>query len=123
MLHTKFGGHQFWKRRFLKGFYHIWAWLPYWSCDPDSANKFWFPLSIEASQNLALIGQAIWEKKRFEIVDDVQTDGRRMLEHGYTISSSMSLWLGLGDLTKGSPKNCDSLSWIKVKVIVGAERP
>ena len=25
---------RFW-RRFLKGFYHIWAWRPSWSCDPD----------------------------------------------------------------------------------------
>ena len=23
----------FWRRRFLKGFYHIWAWRPSWSCD------------------------------------------------------------------------------------------
>ena len=27
--------HRFW-RRFLKGFYHIWAWRPFWSCDLDN---------------------------------------------------------------------------------------
>ena len=26
-------------------FYHIWAWRPSWSCDPDAANKISFPLS------------------------------------------------------------------------------
>ena len=25
--------HRFQRRRFLKGFYHIWAWQPAWSCD------------------------------------------------------------------------------------------
>ena len=25
--------------RFLKGFYHKWAWWPSWSCDPDPLNK------------------------------------------------------------------------------------
>ena len=29
----------FWRRSF-KGFYHIWAWWPYWSCDLDSLNIF-----------------------------------------------------------------------------------
>ena len=29
----------FWRRRFLKGFYHIWAWRPSWSCDQDHLNK------------------------------------------------------------------------------------
>ena len=25
----------FQRRRYLKGFYHIWAWWPSWSCDLD----------------------------------------------------------------------------------------
>ena len=29
--------------KILKGFYHIWAWWPSWSCDPDAANKLLFP--------------------------------------------------------------------------------
>ena len=48
MLHTKFRENRFWRRRFLKGFYHIWAWRPSWSCDPDAANKLSFPLPKEA---------------------------------------------------------------------------
>ena len=27
--------HRFRRRRFLKGFYHIWVWWPSWSCDLD----------------------------------------------------------------------------------------
>ena len=33
----------FWRRRFLKGFSHIWAWRPSWSCDQDHLNKLSFP--------------------------------------------------------------------------------
>ena len=61
---------------------------PSWSCDPDAANKLSFPLPKEAPINLALIGQSVLEKI-IEILDD---DGRTP-EHGYTISSPMSLWL------------------------------
>ena len=47
MLHTKFlwkSVHRFQRRRFLKGFYHIWAWQPSWSCDQACyVNKFSFP--------------------------------------------------------------------------------
>ena len=32
----------FW-RRFRKGFYHIWAWRPYLSCDQNSLYKLWLP--------------------------------------------------------------------------------
>ena len=62
MLHTKFhenlstgSGEEF------KGFYHIWAWRPSWSCDLDHLYKLWFPLPKEA-----LIGQAVSEEKTFE---------------------------------------------------------
>ena len=34
ILHAKFL-FWFWRRRFLKGFYHIWALRPSWSCDLD----------------------------------------------------------------------------------------
>ena len=45
MLHTKFCGNRsrFQRRRFLKGFYHIWPWQPFWSCDQHRVNKFSFP--------------------------------------------------------------------------------
>ena len=38
----------FWRRRFLKGFYHIWAWRPSWSCDQEHLNKLLFPRPKES---------------------------------------------------------------------------
>ena len=65
----------------MKGFYHIWAWRPSWSCNLDHLYKLSFPLPKDALQkNLALIGQAVSEEKTFEIVDGRTTDdddGRR----------------------------------------------
>ena len=46
MLHTKFHQRQpsgSWQRRFLKCFYHIWAWQPSWSCDQHYVDEFSFP--------------------------------------------------------------------------------
>ena len=45
MLHTKFRGNRpvgSGEEDFLKGFYHIWAWRPSWSCDQHHVNKFSF---------------------------------------------------------------------------------
>ena len=82
----------------MKVFYHIWAWRPSWSCDPDAANKISFPLPKEAPHK-------IWPRsaKRFlrrrclSIVDD---DGRRRRtpDLGYTMSSPMSLRLKIFNL-------------------------
>ena len=57
-------------------FDHIWAWRPSWTGDPDAANKLSFPLPKEATENLALIGQAVSEENTFETVDG-RTDGGR----------------------------------------------
>ena len=45
MLHTKFCGD--WpagsgEEDFLKGFYHMWAWRPSWSCDQNHVISFSF---------------------------------------------------------------------------------
>ena len=37
------------KKIFMKGFYHIWAWWPSWSCDLDYLYIHWFPLPTDAS--------------------------------------------------------------------------
>ena len=45
-LHIKLRGNQSTgsgEEGFLKGFYHIWAWPPSWSCDPDAGNKLCSP--------------------------------------------------------------------------------
>ena len=50
----------FWRRRFLKGFYHIWAWRSSWSCDQNSLYKFWLTYHKESS-----IGPMVCEKTIF----------------------------------------------------------
>ena len=83
-----------WFRRFLKG-----------GCSRNLAHvnqmsqTIFVPTTHRGStQNLALIGQAILEKM-FKIVN-----GRHQTEHGYSISSPMSLWLRWAK-NQGSPDN------------------
>ena len=42
------------EKKIFKGFYHIWAWRPSWSFDPDTANKSLFPLPKEAPDKIWL---------------------------------------------------------------------
>ena len=51
---------------FLKGFYHIWACRPSWSCDTDATSKLLLFLPMEDPQKMVLIYQAVSEKKMFE---------------------------------------------------------
>ena len=56
MLHTKFqdlkplgsGEEDF------KGFYHIWAWRPSWSCDLNNLYTHSFQLPMDATHNVLL---------------------------------------------------------------------
>ena len=57
-------------KKIFKGFYHIWAWQPSWSCDPDAANKFSSPLPKEAPHK---IGPVVSEENIFQIVDRWRT--------------------------------------------------
>ena len=36
-------------KKSFKGFYHIWAWWPYWSCDLDSIKTFLFLSTLRAT--------------------------------------------------------------------------
>ena len=55
------------EKKLFKGFYHIWAWQPSWSCDLDHLYKHLFPLPKEAPHKIfALIGQAVSVVKMFE---------------------------------------------------------
>ena len=38
--------------RIFEGFYHIWAWRPSWSCDPDAAIKISLSLPKEAPHKI-----------------------------------------------------------------------
>ena len=56
MLHTMFRENRPARsgEKIFEGFYHIWAWWPSWSCDPDAANKILFPLPKEAPHKIWL---------------------------------------------------------------------
>ena len=73
MLHTKLSWKsacRFW-RKFLKGFYHIWALRPSRSCDPDVANKISFPLPKEAPHKIWLRSAKQFLRRRcLSIVED-----------------------------------------------------
>ena len=74
---------RFWRRRFFKGFYHIWAWRPSWSCDQEHLNKLSFPHPKESPYEIYLssIGLVVSEEKMFENVDG-RTDDRRTTDDG-----------------------------------------
>ena len=60
----------FWRRRFLKSFYHTWPWRPSWSCDPDPANKLPLRLHMKFGFNWPSgFGEDLWKW---------WTDGQRM---------------------------------------------
>ena len=62
MLHAKFQDHRTYGsgEEDFKGFYHIWAWRPSWSCDLDHLYKLSFPLPKEAPHKIwLLIGQEV----------------------------------------------------------------
>ena len=96
MLHTKFCGksaRQF-RRRFLKGFYHIWAWRPSWSCDQHHVKIFFISLYLKAFiQNLVQNGSVVSEKIRFDFlyVHDLWPRSRNDLDLQYSHTFIKSL--------------------------------
>ena len=53
----------------MKGFYHIWAWRPSWSCDPDAPNKHSFHRLMEAPHEICLrLAQQFW-RRSLKMVD------------------------------------------------------
>ena len=51
------------EKKIFKGFYHIWAWRPSWSCDLYHLYKLSFPLLKEDSHEI-WAGLAIWFQRR-----------------------------------------------------------
>ena len=66
----------FWRRRFLKGFYHIWAWRPSWSCDQDHLNKLSFPHPKESPYEISVQLAQLFQRRRYlkMLTDDGRTD-------------------------------------------------
>ena len=67
------------------GFYHIWAWRPPWSCDPDALNKLLFPRPMEAPHEIWLqLAQRFWRRRSLKMVDGQRTDDRSCLYYKLT---------------------------------------
>ena len=94
MLHAKFKIIRLLvlEKKIFKGFYHIWAWRPSWSCDLDHLYKLSFPFLKEAPHTIWL-----WLAKRFQrrrclnIVDDDNDNGRQSM--GILLAHLVSLRL------------------------------
>ena len=79
MLHTKFRGNRpaGSGEKILSVFYHIWAWRPSWSCDPDFAIKLSFPLPMDAPHKIWLSSAKRFQRRRclkLWTTDDGRTD-------------------------------------------------
>ena len=69
----------------MKGFYHVRAWRPSWSCDPDPANKLSFPHPIEAPYEIWLrLAQRFWRRRSLKMVDGQRTDDAPWLYYKLT---------------------------------------
>ena len=58
---------RFWRRRFFKGFYHIWAWRPPWSMNCDHFSNLSFPQPKEAPYEIwAKLAQRLQRRSRLK---------------------------------------------------------
>ena len=72
------------EKKIFKGFYHIWAWRPSCSCDPDPMNKLSFPHPIEAPYQIWLrLAQWFW-RRSLKMVDRQRTDNGPWLYYKLT---------------------------------------
>ena len=54
---------------FLKGFYHIWVWWQYWSCDQHHVRKISFPCTRKLTNKIWLKWlSGFWEKPGLNII-------------------------------------------------------
>ena len=62
-------GHPVLEEKIFKGFYHIWAWRPSWSCDQHPVIRFFISLFLKAFiQSLVQIDTVVSEKIQFEFL-------------------------------------------------------
>ena len=72
----------------MKGFYHIWAWRPSWSCDLDFLYTHWFPLPIDASNKIWLwLAKPFQRRRSLKLWTDGRTTDGRTPDHGHPKSS------------------------------------
>ena len=84
---------RFWRRRFLKVFYHIWVWRPSWSTDHDHFSILSFPQLKEAPYEiLAKLVQRLQKRSRLKMLTDGRTDeGRKVITIAHPEHSSGEL--------------------------------
>ena len=105
----------FWRRRFLKGFYQIWAWRPSWSRDQEHLNKLSFPHPKESPYEI-LVQLAQWFQRRrcLKMLTDGRTTDARVT--GILIAHIGAF--GSGELktkqTLRIPQECQPV-WIQIK--------
>ena len=93
----------FWfqRRRFLNGFYHIWAWQPFWSCDPDVAKKTSIPLSIEDPYEIWLqLAQLFLKRRRLKSFPDMSLYKTSDLCGGAIFDPRAKIWTILVEFHK-----------------------
>ena len=78
----------------MKGFYHIWAWWPSWSCDQHRVKKFFISMYQKAYiQNLVKNGPVVSEKSKFlfSCLNDLEPRSRNDLdlECSFTLINSI----------------------------------
>ena len=85
MLHTSFMeiGLPVPEKKIFKGFYHIWAWWPFWSCDQHHVISLYLKAFIK---KLVQIGKVVSEKIRFQFlyVHDLGPRSRNDLDLQYS---------------------------------------
>ena len=66
----------------LEGFYHIWAWRPSWSCEPDPANKLSYPpIPWRLHRKFGFDWPSGFGEEYLKMVDGRTTDGRWTMAH------------------------------------------
>ena len=105
-------------KKILKGFYHIWAWRPSWSCDLDYTH--WFPFPIDASYIFGFYYESRFNEKRDNKQCLLNTPRRVTVYHKTNFGNKVSSCkcpVGVhhvGMISNCSIKNCGQ---------VGVDRP
>ena len=77
----------FWRRRFLNGFYHIWAWRPSWSCDHNIMYKFWLTYHKESiHESWVQLGKWFVRKLCFNILMGLQYERPKLTGQRSTLT-------------------------------------
>ena len=92
IIWTNLRSSAFWFWRFLKGFYHIWAWRPSWSCDQDHLNKLWFPHPKKSPYEI-WVQLAQWSQRRcLKMLTDAFSSGELITSTNLMLCTAVRSW-------------------------------